>query len=85
MSLSKCYNEHCPIISYELREWCPSCEHDEHGVDQSANAFEARCADLEANRFEEWAHGGKQDDWDEHYNMRDSITYNDAGEPMGYC
>jgi len=80
----KCINGDCAVIIFDA-EWCPSCEHDENGHDMSDDAYVARCDDMEAARFEDWAHCGKQDDWDEYYNMRDPITYNDAGEPVGYC
>lgn len=82
----KCNNEGCDVAAYyEDSAYCPGCKHDANGYDHSDDEYEAHCESIDAQRFEEWAHGGCQDDWDEHYNMSDSITYNDAGEPRGYC
>ena len=78
----RCINTRCAVVKFS-GEWCPACEHDEAGHDMSTDAYEARCDDIEATRFEEWAHGGCQDDW--HDTTSDSVIYNDAGEPMGYC
>ena len=81
--MAECKDEGCPVVEYN-GEWCPVCKIDEDGEDRNGDDYEARCDDIAAAQFEDWAHGGKQDDCDD-YPARDSVTYNDAGEPIGYC
>ena len=80
-----CDNKGCDVASYyEDSNYCPGCKHDASGYDHTHDEYEAHCESIDARRFEEMAHGGRQDDWDEYYSMSDSISYNDAGEPRGY-
>ena len=77
-----CNKKGCSVVEH-LDEYCPVCKHDEDGRDCSDDDYEAHCESLDAQQFEDWAHGGNQDDWDE--DRSDPIVYNDAGEPLGYC
>ncbi len=81
-----CDNQGCDVLAYhEDSEYCPGCKRDASGHDHNDDLREAHCDSIAARDYEDWMHGGNQDDWDEYYNMSDSISYNDAGEPMGYC
>ena len=78
----KCEEKECGVVSYnEDSSCCPGCGIDKDGHDMKQDA---EVEDRAAREYEEWAQCAKQDDWDEYYSMRDSITYNDAGEPRGY-
>jgi len=77
-----CNDTGCPVIEHMADE-CPMCRKDESGVEANDQYEESLKESQEAVRFEEWAHGGNQDDWDDE--TSDEITFNDAGEPIGYC
>ena len=77
-----CNNKGCAVVEH-LDEYCPVCKQDEDGQDWTDDDYESRCDSIAANQFEDWAHGGKQDDWDD--DRSDPIVRNDAGEPLGYC
>ena len=53
-----CNNEGCPVVEH-LDPYCPVCKQDESGRDCSGDDYEAHCESLDAERFEEWAHGGQ--------------------------
>ena len=77
-----CNTEGCPILKHESA-YCPVCKKDESGKDWSEQEREDMCDSLAAKQFEDWAHGGNQDDWNE--DRSDPVVFNDAGEPLGYC
>ena len=82
----KCNNDDCQIVEHDA-EYCPLCKRDENGADFTDDDYENHYDTLAARDYEYYMHGGSNNDWgDQRYDSRyDSISYNDAGEPIGYC
>jgi hypothetical protein len=78
----KCTNDVCDVVEHNSN-YCPACKIDEWGEDHHDQSIEDFCDSQAAKDYEDWMHGGKQDDWDD--NSSDPIRYRDNGEPIGYC